>query len=403
MTDMDPRFDQPVDRSSTDSMKWSVADGELPMWVADMDFQTCPAVQKAIEERAAHGIYGYTLIPDAWYDAYISWWKTRHAFTIQKDWLMFCTGVVPAISSMVRRLSHPAENVVLLTPVYNIFYNSIRNAGRTVLECELRQENGEYSIDWDAFEACLQNPQTTLLIFCNPHNPVGKIWSAQEIERIAELCDRYGVRVISDEIHCDLTLPGTSYVPFASVSDTGARISATCLSPSKAFNIAGLHTAAIMVPDPFLRHQVFRGINNEEIAEPEVFACIAAIAAYEQGGEWLDGLNAYLAENRRITEAFCEQQIPQLTVIHSQATYLIWLDCSRITDNADDLQQFLRQKAGLYLSEGSEYGKGGEAFLRLNAACSRHTLLEGLERLKKGIDLYCAGQEDTVHEPTSAY
>lgn len=395
MQNTDPRFDQPVDRSHTDSMKWTVADGELPMWVADMDLQTCPAVSRAIQQRAAHGIYGYTLIPDEWYDAYIHWWKTRHNFTMEKEWLMFCTGVVPAISSMVRRLSHPAENVVLLTPVYNIFYNSILNAGRNVLECELQEQNGVYSIDWDAFEACLAQPQTTLLIFCNPHNPVGKIWSAEEIERIAHLCSKYGVRVISDEIHCDLTLPGTSYTPFASVSDTAARISATCLSPSKAFNIAGLHTAAIMVPDSFLRHQVYRGINNEEIAEPEVFACIAAIAAYTKGAEWLDGLNAYLAENRRITEAFCKDNIPSLSVIHSQATYLIWLDCRKITDNADALQQFLRTHAGLYLSEGSEYGKGGEAFLRLNAACSRKTLMEGLKRLKKGIDLYLQQQDES--------
>ncbi len=381
-------FDWNPVRTETDSMKWDVKPGELPMWVADMDFATCPAVQEAIEKRAAHGIYGYTLVPDSWYEAYRSWWQTRHNFPIQKDWLMFCTGVVPAISSMVRKLTYPAENVVVLSPVYNIFYNSIYNNGRNILESPLAYADGLYRIDWTDLEAKLADPQTSLLIFCNPHNPCGRIWTREELVKVADLCGKYGVTVISDEIHCDLTRPGKGYIPFASVSETAARISASCLSPSKAFNLAGLHTAAICVPDPFLRHKVWRGINTDEIAEPEVFACLAAETAYTQGAGWLDELNTYIYGNREIAETFIDEQISPLKVVKADATYLVWIDCSALTDNTDELQAFLREKTGLYLSEGSEYGTGGASFLRLNAACSHERLEEGLQRLKDGIALW---------------
>ena len=292
-------FDKIVDRSNTNSMKWNVAEGELPMWVADMDFETAPAIMEAISKRAQHGCFGYTEIPDAWYQAYIDWWKIRHDFTMEKDWLMFCTGVIPAISSIVRKLTTPAEKVLVQTPVYNIFFNSILNNGRQVLESPLVFDGNAYHIDFEDLEKKLADPQTTLLILCNPHNPIGKIWDKATLERIGVLCAKNHVIVLSDEIHCDLTDPGCGYIPFASVSDICRDNSITCIAPTKTFNLAGLQTAAISVPNPVIRHKVWRGINTDEVAEPNAFAVDAAIAAFTKGADWLDALRAYIYENKQ--------------------------------------------------------------------------------------------------------
>ena len=232
-------FDTKTDRRNSNSLKWDVLENELPMWVADMDFQTAPEIREAILDRAEHGIYGYTILPAAWYEAYQHWWQQYHGFRMEREWLIFCTGVVPAISSAVRKLTTPGENVLVQTPVYNTFFNSIGNNGRNVLESPLGYENGEYFIDFDRLEKDLSDPQTTMIILCNPHNPVGKIWEKETLERIGELCARYHVTVLSDEIHCDLTAPDLEYTPFASISETCRRISITAIAPTKAFNLAG--------------------------------------------------------------------------------------------------------------------------------------------------------------------
>ena len=254
-------FDEVIDRRNTGSLKWDVKENELPMWIAVMDFTAAPIIREAIMRRAAHGVFGYSIIPGEWYDAYVSWWKNRHGLNMEKEWLIFTTGIVPAISSIVRKLTTPAENVVVLTPVYNIFYNSILNNGRRVLPCDLIYENGEYSIDFSALEQALKDEQTTLMILCNPHNPIGKIWDRDTLMKIGELCKKYSVTVVSDEIHCDITAPGKMYTPFASVNETCRDISITCLAPTKAFNLAGLQTAAVAVADPVLRHRVWRGLH----------------------------------------------------------------------------------------------------------------------------------------------
>ena len=378
-------FDALVDRRNTGSLKWDVAEHELPMWVADMDFQTAPAIWAALERRVAHGVFGHSVVPDQWADAYIGWWKERHHFTMERDWLIFCIGVVPAISSVVRKLTTQGENVLIQTPVYNIFFNSIVNNGRNVLESPLAYENGEYSIDFDRLERDLADPQTSLMILCNPHNPVGKIWNQDTLARIGEMCWKHHVVVLSDEIHCDLTDPGKEYVPFASVSEHCRENSVTCIAPTKCFNIAGLQTAAVSVPDPFLRHKVWRGLNTDEVAEGNVFAVDAAVAAFTEGGPWLDGLREYIYANKQAVKDFLEREMPMLRLVPSEATYLLWLDCGELTDNAQPLTDFIREKTGLYLSEGGQYGKTGERFLRMNIACPRSRLLDGLERLKTGV------------------
>lgn len=381
-------FDTPTERRNTNSLKWDVAEGELPMWVADMDFQTAPEIREAIMKRAEHGIFGYSVIPDAWYEAYIQWWKMRHGYTMERDWLIFCTGVVPAISSIVRKLTTPAEKVLIQTPVYNIFFNSILNNGRQVLESPLRYDGKEYRIDFADLEEKLSDPQTALMILCNPHNPTGKIWDRQTLEKIGALCSRHHVTVVSDEIHCDLTDPGESYVPFASVSETCRQISITCMAPTKAFNLAGLQTAAVSVPDEVLRHKVWRALNTDEAAEPNAFAVEAAVAAFTRGADWLDALRDYLYENKKLAEEYIEKEIPDVRAVASQATYLLWLDCSGLIGCGREAAGFLRRETGLYLSEGSQYGGNGADFLRMNIACPRAVLKDGLERLKNGLAAY---------------
>ncbi len=383
-------FDTGIDRRHTDSLKWDVADGELPMWVADMDFPTAPEVQEAIRERAAHGVFGYCVVPDAWYAAYTDWWERRHNFFLEKDWLLFCTGVVPAISSIVRKLTTPAEKVLVQPPVYNIFYNSILNNGRQAVESPLRYDGENYSMDFDDLERRLADPQTTLMILCNPHNPVGKIWSRDELGQVGELCAKYHVLVLSDEIHCDLTEPGCGYVPFASVSAVCRDNSITCIAPTKAFNLAGIQTSAVAVPDAAVRHKVWRALNTDEIAEPNVFAATAAIAAFTRGGAWLDELREYIFRNKKLAADYIESEIPQLCAVPSQATYLMWLRCLTEQGTAADIADYIRSRTGLYLSAGAQYGSGGENFLRLNAACPRSVLEDGLHRLREGMTTYSA-------------
>ena len=380
-------FDSVIDRRNTGSLKWDVETNELPMWVADMDFQTAPCIREAIAKRLEHGVFGYSIIPDGWAESYRKWWKTRHHLDIDADWLVFCTGVVPAISTCVRKLTYPAEKVLILTPVYNMFFNSIVNNGRYIIESPLVYENGEYHIDFSDLEEKLSDPQTSLMVLCNPHNPIGKIWSRDELAKIGELCKKHGVTVISDEIHCDITAPNAEYVPFASVSDVCRDISVTCIAPTKCFNIAGLQTAAVVVPNPQLRHKVWRALNTDEVAEPNAFAIDATIAAFNDGGEWLDELCEYLFENKRIISEFLMERVPEIKAVPSEATYLCWLDCSALGCDSETLAHFIREKTGLYLTAGVEYGKSGDSFLRFNAACPRVTLMDGLGRLEKAVKM----------------
>lgn len=380
-------FDEKTDRRNTGSLKWDIGEDELPMWVADMDFTVAPSIREAVERRAAHGVFGYSVIPDEWYGAYRSWWSRRHGLEMEKEGLIFCTGVIPAISSTVRKLTTPAEKVVVMTPVYNIFFNSILNNGRMVLESELKYENGEYSIDLEDLEKKLSDPQVSLLILCNPHNPVGKIWDRETLAYIGEMCHRYHVTVISDEIHCDLTAPGKGYVPFASVSDVCRDISITCIAPTKAFNIAGLQSAAVYVPSEPLRHKVWRALNTDEVAEPNAFAVDAAVAAFNGGEEWLMSLCKYVEENKRLVDGYLKENIPMLRMVPSEATYLAWIDCNALGDAAVGIAGYLREKTGLYLSRGEQYGRSGTGFLRMNLACPRSNVEEGLIRLKAGVEL----------------
>lgn len=380
-------FDCDLSREDTNSLKWDVKKGELPMWVADMDFRTAPAVTEALKKRAEHGIFGYTVVPDEWYRSYIGWWKKRHALTLEKDWLQFCTGVIPAITSIVKRITNVGDKVAMFTPVYDIFFHSVENTGRRVLECPLRYENESYFPNFFDLERCLSDPQTTLFIFCNPHNPVGKIWTEEEIVKVGKLCRKYGVTILSDEIHCDLTEIGKTYVPYLSIPGNEEN-SIVCLSASKAFNLAGLQSAAVVVPDLLLRNIVVRGLNSDEVAEPNCFAVEGTVAAFTKGEEWLEELRAYLTENKKTVRKFLEERISAVRLTQSDATYLLWMDCNKIVDDAEKFCAYLRTSTGLYLSAGNQYRGNGRTFVRMNIACPKERLIDGLTRLERGVNVW---------------
>ena len=384
---MNYSFDEITDRSGTHSLKWDVKTGELPMWVADMDFAAAPPIRKALCNRLENGIFGYSVIPDEWAMSYVNWWIRRHNFVMDPDWLIFTTGVVPAISTAVRKLTCPAENVLVQTPCYNIFFNSIRNNGRNILENPLVFKEGRYEMDWPLLEKQLSDPQTSLMLLCNPQNPSGQIWDRETLVRLGDLCAQYHVTVLSDEIHCDIMEPGYSYTPFASASETCKKISVTCISPTKAFNIAGLQTAAVMVPDELLRHKMWRGLNTDEVAEPNAFAMDATIAAFNESEDWLKEMCAYVSDNKKLVTGFLAENFPEIKVSKGEATYLLWLDCSAIRKEKD-LCEFIRKDSGLYLSKGGQYGSFCDDFIRWNVACPRSMLFDGMSRFQKSLDAY---------------
>ena len=379
-------FDTIIERRSTYASKWQVNEGELPLSIADMDFKCSKKIRDAIQRRLDNGIFGYTDVPDAWYEAYMYWWEKRHNFKIAKDWLMFCTGVVPAISSTVRKITTPAEKVVVLTPVYNIFFNSIYNNGRYINECKLKEIDGRYEIDFIDLEEKLKDPQTTLLIFCNPHNPIGKIYTKEELAKVGELCAKHHVTVLSDEIHCDLVDPGEHYIPFASVNDTCKYNSITCVAPSKAFNLAGLQSSAIIVPNKDLYHKINRAINTDEIAEPNAFAIDATIAAFKESEGWLDELRAYVYENKCYIRDYIAHNIPELKVLDSKATYLLWIDTRALGHDAGYISEYIRKTSGLILSDGDHYRGNGYDYLRMNTAYPKKIIADAMTRLKKSIE-----------------
>ena len=380
-------FDTLVDRSGTNSSKWNTKD-ELPMWVADMDFKAAPEILLALQKRLDNGVFGYTNVPDEWREAIINWWYRRHNIKFEPNWLIFCNGVIPAISSAIRKFTSVGDKIIIQSPVYHVFYRSIENNGRVVLTNELKYDGIEYDIDFIDLEAKLSDPFTTMLILCNPHNPVGKIWSKEKLEKIGELCHKYGVLVISDEIHCDITEPNKNYVPFMSVNEICKNICIACISPTKAFNIAGLQSSCVVVANEKLRAKMAKAINDDEIGEGNVFAYIAAIAAFNDSEAWLDEMREYISQNRKIVDEFLKNELPQIKLVNQDSTYLLWLDCSEICDDVSKLHKFLRSKAKLWLNDGNVYRGAQRCFLRLNIATQKQRLMEGLRRLKNGVLAY---------------
>lgn len=385
-------FNEIIDRRGTDAIKWAVGQDELPMWIADMDFKTSPAIIAAMQQKVAFGVFGYEEAPDAYYQAIIDWYRREHGATAKREWLLYVNGVVPAISSLVRRVSHVGDNVVVQAPVYNIFYHSIENNGRHTLASDLVYEpaTGHYHVDWADLEAKLAEPLSTLMILCNPHNPVGKTWSRTDLVKLVALCTKHHVVLVSDEIHGDLVFGEPAYTPiFALPAETLTNVIAL-VSPSKAFNVAALHAATAIVPAAPLRESVSRGFNNDELAEPNLLAVPGSIAAYTQSRDWLYDLKQQLTINRQTVADFLATELPAVKLASENATYLLWLDISAVAADGAEFASFLRQTTGLYLNGGDEYRGNGAHFIRMNVACPPAMLKDGLDRLKRGVAAYQA-------------
>lgn len=380
-------FDEPVPRRGTNSYKWDTVKDEdvLPMWVADMDFRTAPAIVGALQKRVEHGIFGYTKVPPAYYEAVVNWFRRRHAWLIEKKWIVYTTGVVPAISAIVKALTVPGDRVLVQTPVYNCFFSSIRNNGCEAVANPLIYANGTYRIDYDDLERKAADPKVKLLLLCNPHNPVGRVWTRQELRRIGEICIRNRVLVVADEIHCELVFSGHVYIPFASISEDFREHSVTCISPSKAFNLAGLQIANIVAADTDVRMKIDKAININEVCDVNPFGVEALIAAYNRGEDWLEELKHYLSVNYNYLRAYFDEYLPEFPVVMLEGTYLVWVDCRGLGLSSREITDILLEKEKVRVNPGSLYGEVGEGFIRLNIACPREKLIEGLNRLKRGL------------------
>lgn len=374
-------FDKTIDRRATNSYKWdSAPEGVLPMWVADMDFRTAPAIIDALQKRVAHGIFGYTRVPDAYYDAVTSWFSRRHGWDIDREWIIYTSGVVPAVSAVIKALTVPGDKVIVQTPVYDCFFSSIRNNGCEIVSNPLRRTADTYKMDFDALERCAADPRTKVMLLCNPHNPAGRVWTPDELTRLGNICLRNGVTVVADEIHCELVYQGFKYTPFASLSDAFLHRSVTCVSPSKAFNIAGLQIANIVAFDNDLRSRIDKAININEVCDVNPFGVAATIAAYNEGEEWLNQLVDYLHGNYEAMAEFCRRELAEFPITRLEGTYLVWMDCSSLGMSSDALEHALLDDARLWLNAGTMYGAEGEGYMRWNIACPRSVMLDGLNR-----------------------
>lgn len=390
---MEYDFSRPTDRRGTDSYKWDSAPEAdiIPLWVADMDFETFPAITEALQRRVAHGIFGYTRVPEAYYEAVCRWFDKRHGWRINREDIIYTSGVVPAVSAVIKALTLPGDQVIVQGPVYNCFFSSIRNNGCEMVSNSLiyNKEELRYEIDFDDLERKLKHERARLMLLCNPHNPGGRVWTRDELTRVAELCRKYGVRVVSDEIHCELTLYDYEYVPFGSLPDELSRGSITCCSPSKAFNTAGLQIANIVCRDAEVRNRIDRAININEVCDVNPFGVIALQAAYsDEGYEWLTQLRKYISANYDLLLERFARELPKCKVMRMEGTYLAWIDCSELHISSDEIEEMLMHENKVWVNAGSMYGAEGAAFIRINMACTSELLNEGITRIVNGLGAY---------------
>ena len=361
----------------------------VPMWVADMDFPVAPCVQKALEKRVSHGVFGYVKVPDSFYYSIKDWFEQRHGTHFEREWMLYTTGVVPAISASVKALTSPGDGVIVQTPVYNCFFSSIRNSGCRVVASPLRRLSAEegsfsYEMDFDSLEELCSDPSNKILLLCNPHNPAGRLWRADELRRAGEIALRHGVIVISDEIHCEIVAPGSRYVPFSSLGEKFCHGSITLLSPSKSFNFAGLKMAAIVCYDPLWKSAIDRVLNIYEICDVNPFGHVAVQAAYTpEGARWLDGMNRGVFSNYETLRRRFASELPAMPVCRLEATYLVWIDTSVLGMSSEKIENELLEGEQVWINAGSMYGADG--YIRVNVACPPVLFARGLDRLIAGL------------------
>lgn len=381
-------FDQLTERRGTNSYKWdSVADPDvIPMWVADMDFRTAPVIIDALRRRVDHGIFGYTKVPAAYYKTVADWFGSRHGWRPSEDWILYTSGVVPALSVVIKAFTQPGDKVIVQTPVYNCFFSSIRNNGCEASYNSLIYADNTYTMDFDDLERKAADPRAKLLLLCNPHNPAGRVWTRDELRRLGDICNRNGVTVVADEIHCEFVSPGYKYVPYGSLGDEYMHNAIILNAPSKAFNTAGLQIANIISDNADWRRRIDRAININEVCDVNPFGVIALMAAYsDEGAEWLRQLNEYLYANYQRLLGFFQKELPQFPVTKLEGTYLVWVDCSVLGMPSEQIEEYLLKEDKVWVNAGSMYGQDGDRFIRINIACPRQRMDEGLRRIAAGL------------------
>jgi cystathionine beta-lyase len=384
---MEYNFDNVIDRHNTNSAKWDGGNADLlPMWVADMDFEVPQPVKDAIAKRAEHGIFGYSLPRKSYYEAIISWEKRRHGWAIEKEWITFSPGIVPAVHMLIRALAQPGDKVIVQTPVYYPFFNAILNNGCQIKKNSLKLPEKKYVMDFEDLERKVKDPRAKLLILCSPHNPVGRVWRREELVRLGELCLQHDVTVISDEIHCDLIFKGHKHLPFAALDERFAQNSMTCIAPSKTFNLAGLQTSAVIIPNARIRDRFTNVLASGGLKMPNPFGIAALEAAYNQGEPWLEQLMVYLSGNVDFLMRFVEERLPMVEVIKPEGTYLVWMDFRKLGLDPDALEGLMLKKARVWLDEGYIFGQEGQGFERINVACPRSVLNQGLQRIETAVN-----------------
>jgi len=385
-------FDDNIDRHGTDSVKLEKMkaifgkDDLMPLWVADMDFKSPPAITEALKERINHEIYGYTIASEDYFQAIRGWLSDRHDWQVNNEDICFVPGVVKGFAFAIDQFTEKNDKVIIQPPVYHPFRIVTSSLGREVVNNPLLLENGKYKMDLAGLRSILTHQKCKMLILCNPHNPGGRVWSPDELRELAEICYDNNVFVVSDEIHADLALPGYRHTPFATVSEKAAANSLTLMAPSKTFNIAGIVSSFAVIPDKQIRKLYLSYLEPRELNQGTLFAYTATTAAYEKGGDWLDEMLAYVQGNIDFVDQFLNEHIPQIHAMHPEASFLVWLDCRELGLSRGELVKLFVERAGLALNEGSMFGPGGEGFMRLNVGTSRSILIKALNKLKKAID-----------------
>jgi cystathionine beta-lyase len=383
-------FDEEVKREGTDCIKYDLREeifgkkDVIPMWVADMDFRTPGFIVDKLRNRLNHEIFGYSFRPPEYFSSIISWLRARHEWQIEKDWICFCPGIVPALNLCTLSFTRPGDSIIVQPPVYFPFFSAAESHGRNLVFNQLVERDGRWTMDFDSMIRSL-NANTKMIIISNPHNPVGRVWTPEELEKLADICLKNNILILSDEIHCDLVLPGFNHTPVAKISDRIAEITVTCIAPSKTFNLAGLGTASVIISNPVLRKYFNKKIENLHLGNGNIFGTIASVAAYSEGQDWVDELMIYINQNADLVMDYCRELIPEIIPVRPEATYMIWLDCSKFGMTGKELQKFFIEKCGVGMNEGSTFGPGGEGFMRMNLGTTRQTVTRALENIEKSV------------------
>jgi len=383
-------FDEPAKREGTNCIKYDLREeifgvkDVIPMWVADMDFNTPEFIVKALQNRLNHELYGYTFRPPEYFLSIIGWLKNRHNWEVEKEWISFCPGIVPALNFCTLAFTQPGDSIIVQPPVYFPFFSAIESHGRNLIYNRLKEVEGKWVMDYDSLVDSIDR-KTKMIIISNPHNPVGRVWTREELNNLAEICLKNNIIILSDEIHCDLVLPGFTHTPVASLSEKIAEITITCIAPSKTFNLAGLSTSSVIISNPVLRKSYTRVVDNLHLGGGNIFGTIASIAAYSHGHQWLDALLDYIDHNIDFVEDYCRKMIPEILPVQPEATYMIWLDCRKFGMTGKELQNFFVKSAGIGMNEGSTFGPGGEGFMRMNVATTHETVTKAMEKIEKAV------------------